>query len=58
MNCTVCEELGKIIIIQFTIVDLSVFRHIQLTLIMHITVWIKNQMLYQFMQNMLAITIA
>lgn len=40
-NCAVCE-LGKIRIIQFTVIDPSVFRHIQLTLIMHLTVWIKK----------------
>ena len=44
-------------IIQFTVIDPAVFRHTQLTLIMHLTVRIKNPMLIQFMQNMLAIRI-
>ena len=38
MNCTVCVALGKIMIIRFTVIDLAVFRHTQLTLIMHLTV--------------------
>lgn len=57
MNCTACVELGEIMVIQFTVIDPSVFRHIQLTLIMHLTVRIKNQMLIQSMQNVLAIRI-
>lgn len=38
MNCTVCVALGKIMIIRFTVIDPAVFRHTQLTLIMHLTV--------------------
>lgn len=57
MNCTVCVGLGKIMIIKFTVIDPAVFRHVQLTLITHLTVRIKNQMLTQFMQNMLAIRV-
>lgn len=53
MNCTVCV----IMIMIFTIIDPAVSRHIQLALIMYLTVRIKNHMLIQFMQNMLAIRI-
>lgn len=38
MNCTVSVRLGKMMIIMFTVIDLAVFRHIQLTFIMHLTV--------------------